>query len=94
MSNNSTHIKQVFFIDSAVPDSDVIVANLPTDGIYYRLDATQDGLQQMAESLAGYSGLDAIHVISHGLPGGLLLGNGFVTEDSLDGLTSLIHKPE
>ncbi len=26
-NNNPTRIKQVFFIDSAVPDSDVIVAN-------------------------------------------------------------------
>ena len=39
MSNNSTRIKQVFFIDSAVPDSDVIVANLPTDAVYYQIDA-------------------------------------------------------
>ena len=84
MSNNPTRIKQVFFIDSAVPDSDVIVAGLATDADYYRLDATQDGLQQMADSLAGYSGLDAIQVISHGSPGGLQLGNGLVTQTSLD----------
>ncbi len=84
MSNNSTRIKQVFFIDSAVPDSDVMVANLATDAIYYRLDASQDGLQQMADSLAGYSGLDAIHVISHGAPGSLQLGNGVVTQATLD----------
>jgi hypothetical protein len=38
-NNNSTRIKQVFFIDSAVPDSDVIVAGLATDAVYYRLDA-------------------------------------------------------
>ncbi len=84
MSNNSTRIKQVFFIDSAVPDSDVIVANLPTDAIYYRLDASLDGLQQMADSLAGYSDLDAIHIISHGAPASLQLGNGVVTQTTLD----------
>ena len=32
MSNNSTRIKQVFFADSVVPDSDVIVENLATEG--------------------------------------------------------------
>lgn len=84
MSNNSTRIKQVFLIDSAVPDSDVIVANLATDAVYYRLDASQDGLQQIADSLAGYSNLDAIHIISHGAPGSLQLGNGLVTQTTLD----------
>ncbi len=84
MSNNPTRIKQVFFIDSAVPDSDVIVAGLATDAVYYRLDANQDGLQQMADSLAGYSGLDAIQIISHGSPGGLQLSNGLVTQATLD----------
>lgn len=90
MSNNSTRIKQVFFIDSAVPDSDVIVANLATDTVYYRLDANQNGLQQMADSLAGYSGLDAVQVISHGSQGSLQLGNGVVTQATLDGYSAAL----
>ncbi len=78
MSNNSTPTQQIFFIDSAVPDSDVIIAGLPSDAVYYRLDASQDGLQQMADILTGYANLDAIHIISHGSPGSLQLGNGLV----------------
>ncbi|MGZ8172936.1 MAG: DUF4347 domain-containing protein, partial [Methylobacter sp.] len=85
MSSNAIQTKQVFFIDSAVPDSGVIVANLATDAVYYLLDATQDGLQQIADILAEYSSLDAIHVISHGSPGSLQLGNGVVTQTILDG---------
>jgi hypothetical protein len=85
MSNNPMPTQQIYFIDSAVPDSDILLAGLATDAVCYRIDATQDGLQQIADILAGYSGLAAIHVISHGSPGCLQLGNGLVTEDSLDG---------
>ncbi|MDI1279379.1 DUF4347 domain-containing protein, partial [Methylobacter sp.] len=90
MASNSIRTKQVFFIDSAVPGSDVIVANLATDAVYYLLDATQDGLQQVADILAEYSGLDSIHVISHGSPGSLQLGNGLVTQTSLGSHTAAL----
>ncbi len=85
MSNNPIPTQQIYFIDSAVSDSDILLAGLATDAVCYRLDANRDGLQQMADILAGYSGLKAIHVISHSSPGCLQLGHGWVTEDSLDG---------
>jgi hypothetical protein len=76
--------KQIFFIDSAVPDSEVILASLAPDAIYYFLDDTHDGLQQMADILATYSELDAIQLISHGSAGSLQLGNSQITLSTLD----------
>jgi hypothetical protein len=39
------------------------------------LDGESDGLAQMAAYLQGRSGIDAIHVISHGSQGALYLGS-------------------
>ena len=74
---------QVFFIDGAVPDSASLIASLPPDAIYFILDTDHDGLQQIADLLYGYSGLDAIHLISHGAAGSLQLGNSFINAATL-----------
>src|SRR5207237_762540 len=39
------------------------------------LDARRNGLEQITDILAGYSHLDAVHIISHGEPGDVQLGN-------------------
>ena len=83
MSNSFNQSKQVIFIDQAVPDCASILAGLEPGSIDYVIDNSRDGLQQMADILSGYAGLDAIHLISHGSPGCLQLGNHPVTQYTL-----------
>ena len=47
------------------------------------LDPHADGVSQMANHLADRSGIDAIHIISHGSQGQLNLGNSALTLDSM-----------
>lgn len=75
--------KQVFFIDSAVPDFELILAKLSPDSVCYILDPAQDGIRQMVDALAGVSGLDAIHVISYGASGQINLGAAQLSQDTL-----------
>src|SRR5690242_18962376 len=49
------------------------------------LDPTRDGVEQIAESLTGRSGKDAVHLISHGSSGELQLGAGRLTAWSMSG---------
>ena len=49
------------------------------------LDATRDGVTQIADALAGREALVALHVISHGSEGELALGSGQVDTDSIRG---------
>ena len=42
----------------------------------YVLDGKRDGIEQISEVLAGYTGLDAVHIISHGSDGQVQLGSG------------------
>ncbi|MBF0124962.1 MAG: DUF4347 domain-containing protein, partial [Magnetococcales bacterium] len=65
----------LIFIDSSLNNFQSLVYSLPADQEVILLDPKQDGLWQMAAALSGRSGLDAIHLFSHGSPGSLQLGS-------------------
>lgn len=70
--------QQIAFIDSRIGGTNAFLETLPADARLITIDANADGIQQMAQSLARYSGLDAIHIVSHGSPGALLLGSSTI----------------
>ncbi len=49
------------------------------------LDSRRDGIEQIAEALAGQSGVDAVHLIAHGSQAELQLGTARLTRDSMSG---------
>ncbi|MCK6426832.1 MAG: DUF4347 domain-containing protein, partial [Burkholderiaceae bacterium] len=81
MSAQST---QILFIDARVSDVDSLLAHVDPSLEVVRLDAAQDGLLQIAQALAGRSGIEALHIVSHGEPGRLVLGSGVVDVASLE----------
>ena len=76
---------QILFIDALVQDIDTLLSTIDPSIEVIVLNDRQDGLTQIADALAGRSGIDAVHVISHGGPGSLQLGSGEITEATLDG---------
>jgi len=68
-----TQRTEVTFIESDVGDLPTLLQGLQGDEVHV-LDAGQDGLAQIAGILAGRSGLDAVHIITHGAAGALDLG--------------------
>ena len=64
----------IVFIDSRVAAIENLLTGLTQDVRVVMLDATQDGVEQMAAVLNGITGLSAIHIISHGSQGALYLG--------------------
>ncbi|MEO8056711.1 MAG: DUF4347 domain-containing protein [Burkholderiales bacterium] len=75
---------QFLFIDWRVADADTFLANVDPAIFVVRLDAIEDGLTQIARALAGRTDVSAIHIVSHGDPGSILLGNGTLDFESLD----------
>lgn len=73
----------IYFIDATLPDLKTLLAGLPPGAEVQLLPALRDGLQTMAATLAGRSGIDALHLICHGAPGRLFLGCVAVGVDSL-----------
>ncbi|RZJ41550.1 MAG: DUF4347 domain-containing protein, partial [Brevundimonas sp.] len=74
---------QIVFIDDRAPNIDEILSGFSPDAEIVMIHASDDGLSQMEEALAGREGIEAIHIISHGDDGMLLLGNGAVTLDTI-----------
>ena len=70
---NATPRHEILVIDSSVADRDVLLQGLdaPMEVILLQGD---DGLEQLAHTLAGRNGIAALHLITHGAPGQLHLG--------------------
>jgi VCBS repeat-containing protein len=76
---------QILFIDALVRDIDTLLGTIDPGIEVILLNDQQDGLTQIADALAGRTNIDAVHIISHGGPGSLHLGNSEVTEATLAG---------
>ena len=75
--------KAVYFIDAAIADKDTLIAGLPKGADYFVLSGKADGLTQIANALDDRSGVEALHILSHGSDGALYLGNSVVDTRTL-----------
>ena len=74
---------EIIFVDARVQDLHAFLAGRTTEVIM--LDPSRDGVEQMASALAGRSGIDAIHILSHGDAGQLYLGDSTLDAHSISG---------
>jgi hypothetical protein len=76
-------VRHLYVVDSRVSNIDAFVTSLPTDSVVHVLNAERDGLTQLREIASAYSDLAALHIVSHGAAGLLLLGSGAVRQADL-----------
>jgi hypothetical protein len=76
--------REVVFIDSLVPNFQQLIDGLKPGTEVVVLDGSKDGLQQIADFLQGHSGIDAIHIVSHGSAGQVQLGSLTLDRAGLD----------
>jgi len=89
---------EIAFVSGNLPDLQNLILGL-RDGIeVVVLDPAVDGMAQIAQALAGRSGLDAIHLIGHGAAGALQIGGtlldaGYIAAhaDALAGIGSSLN---
>ena len=83
---------ELIVIDYRVQDADTLLENLLRDGRdirLLRLNADSDGLRQITEKLAQVGNVSAIHLLTHGRDGEILLGS-----TNLNATTLAQHAPE
>jgi hypothetical protein len=66
--------KEIVFIEDNVPDMNTLLEGICAGKEIVILDSSKDGLRQIADALAGGSGIDALHIVSHGVAGSVDLG--------------------
>jgi hypothetical protein len=72
------------FIDSQIKDYQSLLQGLKANSKAFILNSDQDGITQITNIISLYQNVSNIHLIAHGIPGKLYLGN---TQLSLDTLT-------
>ena len=71
------------FIDSAVEDPQFLANGIIPEAKAFILDRNRDGIKQITEILRDYPEVKSIHLVSHGYPGSIQLGNTYLSLDSL-----------
>ncbi|MEY4591710.1 MAG: hypothetical protein RIR18_605, partial [Pseudomonadota bacterium] len=71
-------------IDASLPDLHTLLAGLPAQADVVLLSPERDGFTQLEEALAGHHGLAALHLITHGAPGKVFIGNSTLDRASLN----------
>ncbi len=80
MTIQTTPTTAVYFVDSSLPDLATLLAGLPTGAEVHLIDPQADGVALMASTLAGRSGIGAVHLLTHGSAGQVNLGNVALTQ--------------
>ncbi|MDX1764619.1 MAG: DUF4347 domain-containing protein, partial [bacterium] len=89
--------REIVFIDTQVPDYQDLVNDLlatSDDGRHVEvvlLDSQRDGVEQISKTLSGYQDLEAVHIVSHGRDGSIQLGNGWLTDETVDAYADSIE---
>ncbi|MBI3145178.1 MAG: DUF4347 domain-containing protein, partial [Pseudogulbenkiania sp.] len=78
--------REIAFVEGNLANLQQLLAGIPAGVEVVVLDAQQDGLAQMAAYLQGRHDITAIHILSHGSEGRIVLGNS-----TLDSLTLAEH---
>lgn len=76
--------RPIVFIDAAVDDIPLLLEGMVPRAEVVLLDSDRDGVVQITAALQAYSDISAIHIVSHGSPGCLYLGNIELSLDTLD----------
>lgn len=75
---------EAYFVDTAVPNYQALLSQVPAGAEIFLINRDQPGLAQINAALAA-SGttFDAIHLVSHGADGAIRLGNEVLTNSNL-----------
>ena len=82
--NLAQNDNNIVFIDSNVEGSYGLISQKADNTEVIVLDPNQDGIQQITEVLASEAEVSSIHLVSHGQPGKINLGNTELSLDTLD----------
>ncbi|MBY0573358.1 MAG: DUF4347 domain-containing protein, partial [Undibacterium sp.] len=74
---------EIIFIEDNVKDLNTLLQGVGANKEIHILDSTKDGLKQIAEVLAGRTGIDALHLLSYGKEASINLGSLILDQSNL-----------
>src|SRR4028119_768378 len=82
--NNQVSGSAIAFIDTQVENYQSLMASVTPGTEVVVLDGNRDAIDQITQILRDRSNIDSIHIISHGAPGSLQLGDGNLSLDDIE----------
>lgn len=79
--------REVVFVDSTLPNWQDLLTHISPDAKVVVLDPLKNGIVQMAEALQNETGVQAVHLLSHGGSGFVVVGNTMLSSYNLDSYT-------
>ncbi|MBE9229060.1 DUF4347 domain-containing protein [Phormidium sp. LEGE 05292] len=76
--------KAIVFIDPAVANYQSLVAGVDAASEVIILNPTKDGISQITDVLASRNDISAVHIVSHGSPSSLQLGNSLLNSGNIE----------
>ena len=73
----------VVFVDTSVSDYQQLLTDVPAGSDVVLIDGNKDGLHQIAKYLAGRSGIESVHILSHGSEANLYVGTSDLNVESM-----------
>ena len=75
---------EIVFLDASVADGGSLLSGIPPSMQIVRLEGDSDGVLQIAAALSGKTGVNAVHIVSHGHTGSLRLGTATLSLETLN----------
>ncbi|MEH1910537.1 MAG: DUF4347 domain-containing protein [Nostoc sp.] len=75
---------RLVFIDPQVENYQNLVAGVLPNTTVIVLDADQNGIEQISQVLATHGLINSLHIVSHGAPGQVYLGNSQLSHETLN----------
>ena len=83
---DAQEVTSIVFVDSSVEDFQQLVDDIDQSGgtQVVLIDSQSDGIDQISEYLSRHSGIESVHIVSHGTDGEVRLGNTLLNANTLD----------
>ncbi|WP_052754354.1 PA14 domain-containing protein [Calothrix sp. 336/3] len=75
--------KNLVFIDTAIADYESLAANITKGADVFLVDSRRDGIKQISQVLSQYKNISSVHIVSHGMSGGIQIGNTTIDGSNL-----------
>ncbi|WLI06888.1 Ig-like domain-containing protein [Pseudomonas sp. FP597] len=84
--------KSVLFVDSRVKDSASLLEGVAPGTQVVQLEASKDGLQQIADYLDSHQGVSSVQIVAHGNAGDVWLGNSYLSADNVQARSEVLAR--
>src|SRR4028118_2233390 len=90
--NNQASGSAIAFIDTQVENYQSLMASVTPGTEVVVLDANRDAIDQITDILRDRTNIDSIHIVSHGAPGSLQLGDVRFSLDNLEAYSEQLQQ--